>query len=68
MDRFTESPKLFHSYIRNKKKGCLSVGPLRVAGGEYVDSPHVMSEAFVDAFASVFVADAPLNPAPSKVF
>ena len=68
MDRFCESPKLFHSYIRNKKKGRLSVGPLRVAGGEYVVSPQVMTEAFVDAFASAFVGGAPPNPAPVQVF
>jgi hypothetical protein len=68
IDRFAESPKVFHSYIRRKKKGRLSVGPLRLPSGEIIDSPLDMSESFVEAFASVFVAEVPHDPAPAQVY
>ena len=58
-----DAPKRFHSYIRNKKVGCPSVGPLRLPSGEITDSPHEMAEIFAGAFASVFVPEDPGNPA-----
>ena len=56
------APKLFHRYIRSRKKGCPSVGPLRTVDGELVSDAESMSNIFVQAFSSVFVADPPVNP------
>lgn len=67
MERFVESPKLFHSYIRRKKKGQLSVGPLRLDCERLVDDPRDMSESFVEAFASVFDAVPPDNPFRGRI-
>ena len=62
IDLLTEAPKLFHSYLRERKKGCPSVGPLRDSTGSLEQSNSGMSELFVDAFASVFVPTVPVNP------
>ena len=64
VERLPDCPKLFHSYIRKKKKGCLSVGPLRLDDGELMDNPEGMSEVFADAFSSVYVRGAPEDPTP----
>ena len=29
MDHYADEPKLFHSYIRHKKRGIVAVGPLK---------------------------------------
>lgn len=68
MDRYSDCPKLFHSYVRRKKKGRLSVGPLSLPDGRLVDGAQDMSETFVQAFASVFVGVAPRNPAPGQMY
>ena len=60
----SEAPKIFHGYLRERKKGCPSVGPLKSAAGDTVQSNLGMSEIFADAFASVFVATIPANPHP----
>ena len=59
-------PKLFHSYIRNKKTSRPKVGPI-LMNGVLSDSPCEMSEVFVDAFASVFVANVTGVPYPHQV-
>ncbi|KAK3880392.1 hypothetical protein Pcinc_015075, partial [Petrolisthes cinctipes] len=46
-------PKLFHSYIRNKKVGRTGVGRLKIHG-TLTDSPELISESFVEAFSGVF--------------
>ena len=56
------APKAFHSYLRAKKEGCPSVGPLRGADGQLVSSPDEMGEILADAFSSVFLSDDPVNP------
>ena len=63
-----ENPKLFHAYIRHKKVGRTSVGPLSLASGELSDSPHDMSESFSQAFSSVYTSQNPPNPAPFQQF
>ena len=69
---YAETPKLFYSYIRRKKKGCMSVGPLRLPCGQLVDRPRHVAELFADtytlAFASVFVENDPVRPAPYQVY
>ncbi|MEL7427559.1 MAG: reverse transcriptase family protein [Bacteroidota bacterium] len=59
-----EAPKLFHGYLRERKKGCPSVGPLKTQSGDLVLSNGGMSELFADAFSSVFVPTIPGNPHP----
>ena len=54
-----QSPKRFHAYLRQKKVGCPSVGPLRQADGTLTDEPSVMAESFATAFASVFSSTQP---------
>lgn len=54
-------PKLFYSYIRSKKQDRPRVGPLMI-NDELSDDPNSMANTFVDAFASVFVTESPLNP------
>ena len=68
IDRSGDMAKLFHSYVCCKKKGRLSVGPLQLPSGELIDSPVSMSECFVEAFSSVFVAETPLHPVGGQLF
>ena len=56
--RLRESPKLFHSYIRRRKKGKNPVKPLK-AQSIVVSDNHGMSELLVDSFSRVFIADNP---------
>jgi hypothetical protein len=65
---YPESPKLFHAYIRKKKRGALSVGPLRLPCGRVIDDSQQMSEIFVSSFASVFVGGVPVDPSPGQRF
>ena len=48
-----QRPKLFHSYLRRKKKGKPPVGPLR-CDGRLVSDPQAMSNVLVEYFSSVF--------------
>ena len=55
---------MFHAYIRRKKKGYMSVVPLRLACGQLVHRPRHVAKLFADTFASVFVHNGPVRPAP----
>jgi len=68
IDEYSENPKLFHSYIRKKKKGKLSVGPLKYRDGRVVCESGEMANLLVEAFAEVFVTDDPVSPVPSQVY
>jgi len=68
IDRFRESSKFFHSYIRNKKVGCPSVGPLRLPDGCLTDDSAEMAELFADGFVSVYSDDHFHDSAPHQVF
>ena len=48
------NPKLFHSYIRRKKKGKPPVGPLKTENGVISDE-GLMSEVLAEFFSSVFI-------------
>jgi hypothetical protein len=63
-----DSPKLFHAYIRRKKRGRLGVGPLRDPDGQLVYKPLEMAELLASAFSGVYREDIPPNPAPFQVF
>ena len=56
------APKLFHAYVRHKKVGRPTVGPLKTDDGRIVEDSYAMSEMFATAFASVFNVDVPLYP------
>ena len=57
--QLSESPKLFHSYIKNRKTNRPVVGPLRLNNGGVNDDPLTMANCFVDQFASVFCRTVP---------
>ena len=65
---FTEYSKLFHSYIRNKKVGRPSVGPLKLNDGTVVDSNIEMAELFAESFASVYRSEDLRDQAPHQTF
>ena len=52
-------PRLFHSYIRKRKRGP-SVGALKVECEEVVADASQMSEHFVDSFSLVFLKSTPV--------
>jgi hypothetical protein len=58
----TDAPKLFHSYVRRKKVGAPSVGPIRQNCGLIVDDPAILCEVFANSFSSAFVLDVPASP------
>ena len=62
-----ENPKVLHSYIRKRKVGRPSVGPLKLGSGELTDNPVIMSEHFAESFSAVFNRIAPANPAPHQL-
>ena len=61
-DIIPEAPKALHGYLRERKKGCPSVGPLKNQGGNLVGHPQEMANILVGAFASVYVENLPSNP------
>ena len=63
-----DNPKLLHSYIRTKKVGALSVGPIRLDSGQLTDKPGVMAEVFASSFASVYTRHCPNRPFPHQSF
>ena len=64
IDLLPEAPKLFHGYLRERKKGCPSIGPLRDSAGTLIQTNCGMAEIFADAFSSVYVSEIPANPHP----
>ena len=62
VSKLSDAPKAFHRYIRSKKKGAPSVGPLRAGDGSVVSDPRGMSEVLVEAFSSVFDSGVPSCP------
>ena len=67
VDNLSSSPKVFHSYVRKGKKGCPSVGSLKLRFGEIVSGATDMSELLVEAFSAVFVEKVPQNAADHQV-
>ena len=58
--RIKEYPKAFHSYIRSKKVGNPTVGPLRSADGLVITNRAALSESFAGEFASIWGDPLPL--------
>ena len=61
-----DAPKAFHGYIRGRKKGCPTVGPLRLNDGNLTADCASMCEEFASAFCSVFVNVDPVDPMPDQ--
>ena len=61
------APKLFHSYIRKKKKGQMAVGLLKIPTSRITDSLEDMAKS-LDTFASVFVGEGPVNAATNQTY
>ena len=59
----SNKPKLYHKYIRRKKKGKPPVEPLKI-GNRVISDPQEMTEVFVRSFSSVFAPVLPqvVNP------
>ena len=60
-----ENPKLFHGYIRRKKKGIPPVGPFKV-DNLVVSQPQQLAEVLAAAFSAVFSNGRPSNPFPHQ--
>ena len=68
IEKFTETPKVLHAYIRKKKVGRPTVGPLTLANEELSDDAKQMSESLADAFSSVYTSTTPSSPASHQEF
>ena len=68
IDEYRSSPKLFHSIIRNKKKGQMSVDPLKKPSGQLVCDCGEVANYLADTFASVYISDTPAYPAQNQVY
>ena len=66
--RSKTDPKLLHSYIRKRKVGSPSIGPLKMNSGVLSDKPDEMAEILATSFASVFTQNDPVNPAGYQQF
>ena len=66
IEKFRENPKVLHAYIRKKKVGRPTVGPLTLANGELSDDAKQMSESLADAFSSVYTSTTPSSPPPTR--
>ena len=64
VDLIPEAPKLFHAYLRERKKGCPTVGPLKDSNGNLAHCRGEMAEMLAVAFSSVYVPTDPINPHP----
>ena len=58
--------KLFHKYIRSKKVGNPSVGPLK-SGSQFVTGCEEMAEILADGFSSVYSTQDLVNPFPHQL-
>ena len=68
IEKFSECPKLLHSYIRSKKVAPPAIGPIRLRTGQLTSDPLVMSETLASAFAAVYVKETPAFQEPHQTF
>ena len=64
----TDKPKLFHSYIRQKKVGRPRIGPLRLVSGQLVSDGKAMAQCLAESFSSVYTTGILENAAPHQLF
>ena len=55
IDLFRDNSKFLHSYLRKKKIGAPTVGPLRTSDGTTTSDAYSMAEIFAGIFAGVGV-------------
>ena len=67
MNNFSEEQKRLHSYIRNKKKGKLAVGPIKDLNGTLIIDSGDMAELLLQTFAAIFVRTQSPDPALSQL-
>ena len=66
--QFSNYKKSLYSYMRRKKVGRPTVGPLKRVDGSIVYNKGEMAELFAEAFSSVYRSDVLPNPAPHQLF
>ena len=57
LEKFDDNPRYFHSYVRHKKVGRPSAGPLKLPNSRLIDDPGEMAAIFSDLFSSVYAVD-----------
>lgn len=68
IQKLQSSSKPFHQYIRRKKVGTPSVGPLRMDSGELSSDCTKMANTFADHFCSVYSSQVSDAPSPHQIF
>ena len=66
-EQISFNPKLFHAYIKHRKIGRPTIGPLRLGDGSLSDDPIIMATCFAESFSSVFNSEVPNNPYPHQI-
>ncbi|KAK3879851.1 hypothetical protein Pcinc_015615 [Petrolisthes cinctipes] len=64
--KMKESPKLLHQYIRHKKVGVPSVGPLKLDSGALTADCGEMADIFASSFSTVYATGDPGAPFPHQ--
>ena len=67
VSQINDNPKLFHSYLKHRKVGKPTVGPIMLPSGSLSDDAEVMANCFVESFASVFASDPAPNILPHQM-
>ncbi|KAK3886186.1 hypothetical protein Pcinc_009646 [Petrolisthes cinctipes] len=64
--KMKESPKLLHQYIRHKKVGVPSVGPMKLDSGALTADCGEMADIFASSFSTVYATGDPGAPFPHQ--
>ena len=67
ISKVKSDPKALHKYIRAKKVGAPSIGPLRQDDGKLTAECAVMAELFASSFSSVYTTRVPYAPFPHQI-
>ena len=67
-DQLKTNPKLFHGYLRHRRVGGPTIGPLKLADHSISDDPKTMAQCFMQSFVGVFSVGSPQNAAPNQTF
>ena len=63
VDQIKSNPKLFHAYLRHRRVGRPSIGPLKRPDGTVTDDPAGMATLLAASFVGVFESEIPNSPA-----
>ena len=64
VNQLSTAPKLFHSYVRHRRVGRPSLGPLKMQDGTLTDDPRTMANLFAISFAGVYDSSVPRDQYP----